>query len=101
MRLELLERLNAVVHQREARALAAAVLRPEAEDADLVLGRLVHFRQLGAELVLGDVGAVRVEDVTVSGGGKKGVVRWVIGFEMVVGVVRNGGGRREGRGGRV
>ena len=65
VRLELLQRLDAVVHEREPRALAAAVLRPEAEDADLVLGCFVHFREFGPELVLGDVGAVGVEDVTV------------------------------------
>ena len=63
MRLKLLHRLGGIVDEREARALAAAVLRAEAEDRDLVFAGLVDFGELGAELVFGDVGAVGVEDV--------------------------------------
>lgn len=65
MRLKLLERLDGIVDEREAGALAAAVLGAEAEDRDLVLARLVHLRELGAQLVLGHAGAVGVEDVAV------------------------------------
>ena len=63
LRLELLERLDRVVDEGEAGALAAAVLGAEAEDRHLVLAGLVHLRKLGAQLVLGDAGAVRVQDV--------------------------------------
>ena len=66
MRLELLHRLARVVDKREAGALATSILRPEAEARDLVLARLVQLAKLAAELVLGDVRAVRVEDVAIS-----------------------------------
>ena len=62
--LELLHGLGRVVHEPEPGGLAAAILRAQAEDADLVLGGLVEARKLLAELLLGDVGAVGVEDVT-------------------------------------
>jgi len=65
VRLELLHCLGRIVNERETGALAATVLSPEAEAGDLVLVRLVEFAELGAELILGDVRAVWVEDVTV------------------------------------
>jgi hypothetical protein len=65
LRLELLEGLVGLVDEGEAGALAAAELRPEAEDGDLVLGGLVQLAELLPQLVLGDVGAVGVEDVAV------------------------------------
>ena len=63
--LELLHRLGGVVDEGKAGGLAATELGPEAEDADLVLLGLVQAGELVAELLLGDVGAVRVEDITV------------------------------------
>lgn len=66
VRLEPLHRLAGVVDEREAGGLAATVLCPQAEDGDLVLVALVQLGELGAEVVLGDIGAVRVEDVTVA-----------------------------------
>ena len=63
MRLELLQTLIAVVDERKAGALPATVLRLETEAGNGVLGSLVEFRKLLAELVFGNVGAVRVEDV--------------------------------------
>jgi hypothetical protein len=63
--LELLHRLGAVVNESEASGLATTVLGAETEDGDLVLVRLVKLGELGAELILGDVGTVGVEDVTV------------------------------------
>ena len=71
MRLELLERLGGIVDEREAGRLAAAVLRAEAEDRDLVFAGFVDFREFAAELVFGDVGAVGVEDVAVSVGRRR------------------------------
>lgn len=65
--LELLHGLGGVVDEGEAGGLAATELRAEAEDADLVLAGLVHARELLPELVLGDVGAAGVEDVTARG----------------------------------
>lgn len=64
VRLELLQGLSGVVDQGEAGALATTVLRAEAEDGDLVLVGLVETGELVAELILGDVGTVGVEDVT-------------------------------------
>lgn len=64
VRLELLQGLLGVVDEGEASALATTVLRTEAEDGDLVLVGLVQVGELAAELILGDVGAVGVEDVT-------------------------------------
>lgn len=64
MRLELLQGLSGVVDQSEAGALATTVLRTETEDGDLVLVGLVEGGELVAELILGNVGTVGVEDVT-------------------------------------
>jgi hypothetical protein len=61
--LELLQGLGGVVDQSEAGGLATTVLRAETEHGDLVLVGLVQVGQLLAELVLGDVRAVGVEDV--------------------------------------
>jgi hypothetical protein len=61
--LELLEGLGGVVDEGKAGALTATVLCAETEDGDLVLVGLVQVGQLLTELVLGDVGAVGVEDV--------------------------------------
>lgn len=63
VRLELLQGLLGVVDQGEAGALATTILCAEAEYGDLVLVGLVQVGQLLAELVLGDIGAVGVEDV--------------------------------------
>lgn len=63
VRLELLQGLLGVVDQSEAGALATTVLCAETEDGDLVLVGLVQVGQLLTELILGDVGAVGVEDV--------------------------------------
>lgn len=63
VRLELLQGLLGVVDQSEAGALATTVLCAETEDGDLVLVGLVQVGQLLPELILGDVGAVGVEDV--------------------------------------
>lgn len=65
MRFELLQGLGGVVDEGEAGALATTELRTETEDGDLVLGGAVEAGELLAEFVLGDVGAVGVEDVTV------------------------------------
>lgn len=63
VRLELLQGLLGVVDQSETGALATTVLCAETEDGDLVLVGLVQVGQLLTELILGDVGAVGVEDV--------------------------------------
>lgn len=64
MGLELLQGLGGVVDQSEASGLATTVLCAEPEDGDLVLVGLVQVGQLLTELILGDVGAVGVEDIT-------------------------------------
>lgn len=63
--LELLHGLGRVVDESKASGLATTVLGAETEDGDLVLGGLVELGELLAELILGDVGAVGVKDVTV------------------------------------
>lgn len=63
VRLELLHGLVGVVDESEAGALATTVLGPEAEAVDLVLAGLVELGKLLAELILGDVGTVGVEDI--------------------------------------
>lgn len=40
-------------------------MRAQAEDGDLILVRLVEVGELAAEFVLGNVGAARMQDVTV------------------------------------
>jgi len=62
--LELLHGLGGVVDECETSGLAATELGAEAEDGDLVLLGLVEATELLAELLLGDIGAVGVEDVT-------------------------------------
>lgn len=66
MRLKFLQSLAGVVDQSEAGALATTVLRAEAENGDLVLVGLVELGESVTELVLGDVGAVGVEDIPIS-----------------------------------
>lgn len=66
-RLELLHGLGRVVDEGETGGLAATELGAETKDGDLLLGRLVHGAELLPELLLGDVGAARVEDVTAKG----------------------------------
>lgn len=63
--LELLHGLVGVVDESEASGLATTVLGAETEDGDLVLVGLVELGELLAELILGDVGTVGVEDITV------------------------------------
>lgn len=60
MGFEFLHGLGAVVDEREAGALAATIMRLEAEDRHVFLLSLVQLAELAAELVLGNVGAVRV-----------------------------------------
>lgn len=62
--LELLHGLGGVVDEGKASGLATTVLSAEAEDVDLVAAGLVEATQLLAELILGDVRAVGVQDVT-------------------------------------
>lgn len=64
MGLELLHGLGGVVDEGETSGLAATELGAETEDVDLVLGGLVQGAELLAELILGDVGAAGVEDIT-------------------------------------
>lgn len=65
MGLELLHGLGGVIDKSEASGLATTELGAETEDVDLVLGGLVEGGQLLAELVLGDVRTVGVEDIPV------------------------------------
>lgn len=66
--LELLHGLGRVVDESKASGLATTELGAQAEDRDLVLAGLVEAGELVTELLLGDVGAVGVQDVTDQGG---------------------------------
>lgn len=68
MRFKFLQHLMAIVDKCESCTLASTVLGAEAEAGDLVFVGFVEFRELGAEFVFRDVGAVGVEDVTGEGG---------------------------------
>ena len=63
--LELLHGLGRVIDKGETSGLATTEVGAETEDGDLVLLGLVEATELLTELLLGDVGAVGVEDVTV------------------------------------
>lgn len=76
--LELLQSLRGVVDKGEAGALATTVLGAETENGDLVLVGLVQVGELLAQLVLGDVRAVGVEDIP---DGKKDVSRAVLAID--------------------
>lgn len=65
MWLELLHDLMAIVYQSEPGRLASTELRAEAKAGHLVFVGLVSLGESLTEFVFGDVGAVRVEDVTV------------------------------------
>ena len=65
MRLKLLQCFGRVIDQGEAGRLSTSELGLETENVDLVLVGLVKFGKLGSEVVLGDVGTVGVEDITV------------------------------------
>ena len=65
MWLELLEGLWGIVDKGETGGLAATELGLETENIDLLLCALVQLSELAAEVVLGNVGAVWVQDVTV------------------------------------
>jgi hypothetical protein len=62
--LELLHGLGRVIDKGEASGLATTEVGAETEDGDLVLLGLVEATELLTELLLGDVGAVGVEDIT-------------------------------------
>lgn len=64
--LEFLQGFDGVVDEGEAGGLSTTIVRAQTEDGDLFLVGLVEIAELAAELVLGDVGAARVQDVTVA-----------------------------------
>lgn len=63
--LELLQGFRRIVHEGETGCLATTELSLETKDVDLVLVGLVHLGELATEFILGDVGTVGVEDVTI------------------------------------
>jgi hypothetical protein len=65
MGLELLQRFWRIVDESETSCLSATILRLQAENVDLVLVGLVHFRELASEFILGDVCTVGMEDITI------------------------------------
>jgi hypothetical protein len=62
--LELLQRLRRIVDESKTSCLSTTELSSQTENIDLILVGLVEFGELGSEFVLGDVCAVRVEDIT-------------------------------------
>ena len=66
MGLKLLQGFWRIVDERETSCLSTAVLCLQTENIDLVLVGLVHVGELGSEFILGDVGTIRVKDVTIT-----------------------------------
>lgn len=66
VRLEFLEVVVGVVNQSKTSRLPATELGAESKNGDRVFVGLVKVGKLGAELILGDVGSVGVEDITVA-----------------------------------
>ena len=66
MRLEFLQGLRRIVDEGETGCLSTTKLCLETENVDLVLGGLVQLGEFDTEFILGDVGTVWVEDVTIS-----------------------------------
>lgn len=67
--LKLLEGVVGVVDQSKTSGLSATELGAETEDGDLVFVGLVQLSKLAAELILGNVGSIRVEDITIQSQG--------------------------------
>lgn len=67
MGLEFLQGFWRIVDEGETGCLSTTKLSLKTEDIDLVLGGLVEFSKLASKFILGDVGSVWVEDITVSG----------------------------------
>ena len=65
MWLELLQGFWRVVDESETGCLSTTILCLKTENVDLVLVGLVHFGELASEFILGDVGTVGVEDITI------------------------------------
>jgi hypothetical protein len=65
MWLELLQGFWRVVDERETGCLSTTILCLKTENVDLILVGLVHFGELASKLILGDVGTVGVEDITI------------------------------------
>ena len=63
MWLKLLHRLIRIIDEREACGLASTVLGAETEYRNGVFVGFVEFGEFGPELVFGDVGSGRVEDI--------------------------------------
>lgn len=66
MGLKLLQCFGRVIYQGETSSLAATELRLETKNVDLLLVGFVEFGELASEVLFGDIGTVRVEDITVS-----------------------------------
>ena len=62
---EFLKSLDTVVDEGETGGFAAAVVCAQTEDVDLVFVGFVHLGQLSPQVVLGHVGSVWVQNVTV------------------------------------
>jgi hypothetical protein len=58
-----LGRVQGVVDEGESSRLASTKSSAETKDKDVLLVGLVQFRELFTEVILGDVGASRVQDV--------------------------------------
>lgn len=65
MRLEFLQGFWGIVDESETSCLSTTELCLKTEDINLVLVGLVELGELASEIVLGDVGSVWVEDITI------------------------------------
>ena len=60
---KLLQSFNVIIDQSETSGLSTTKVSLEAKDRDNFFIRLVHLTDLGTELILGDVGESRVDDI--------------------------------------
>ncbi len=58
-----LERILGIVNQRESSTLSSSKGRSESKDDNQILLNLVHSTQFSPELISGDVGSGRVENI--------------------------------------
>jgi hypothetical protein len=63
---ELLQCLWRIINERETSGFSTTILCSESKDVDFRLVGLVELGELVSELVLGDIGSVGVEDVTIN-----------------------------------
>lgn len=66
MRFKFLQGFRGIIYESEASCFSTTKLCAKTENAELILACLIHLGQFATEIILGDIGAAGMEDVTVS-----------------------------------